>query len=145
MKRIAGILLAGAVVATVLVRVISGVREPSPKPPSDLTVPSGQVVTLIDTVQGAPGPEGLTLRFRFLAPGIARAEGAVSVEKAQADMAHLCTHYALPRVSKSGPAIQQIVISLSDRAVPFGESDPEATQYFEAFSIADGTCIWEAF
>ncbi|MDH5531341.1 MAG: DUF6497 family protein, partial [Paracoccaceae bacterium] len=33
----------------------------------------------------------------------------------------------------------------SDRVVPFGESDPEATQYFEAFSIADGTCIWEAF
>ena len=112
---------------------------------SDLAVPSGQVVTLIDTVQGAPGPEGLTLRFRFLAPGIARAEGAVSVEEAQADMAHLCTHYALPRVSQSGPAIQQIVISLSDRAVPFGDSDPDATQYFEAFNIADGTCIWEAF
>ncbi|MFZ1727801.1 MAG: DUF6497 family protein [Albidovulum sp.] len=130
---------------TVFVRIAGGARENGPKPTSDLTVPSGQVVTLIDTVQTAPGPEGLTLRFRFLAPGIARVGGTISAEAAQADMAHLCTHYALPRVSQSGPAIQQVVISLSDRAVPFGDADPEATQYFEAYSIADGTCIWEAF
>ena len=106
--------------------------------PSDLAVPSGQVVTLIDTIQGATGPEGLTLRFRFLAPAITREGGTISAEQAQADM-------ALPRVPQSGPAIQQVIISLSDRPVLFGEADTEATQYFEAFSIADGTCIWEPF
>jgi hypothetical protein len=40
---------------------------------------------------------------------------------------------------------QQVIISLSDTAVPFGESAPEATQFFEAFAIRDGACIWEMF
>jgi len=29
--------------------------------------------------------------------------------------------------------------------VPFGTAAPEATQFFEAYSIADGTCQWEMF
>ena len=32
-----------------------------------------------------------------------------------------------------GPQPSQIVISLADRPVPFGQPDPEATQFFEAF------------
>ena len=151
MKGMAAIVLAVAAAATLFVKLAGGLHEPAPEPPpdlampSDLAVPSGQVVTLIDTIQGATGPEGLTLRFRFLAPAITREGGTISAEQAQADMAHLCLHYALPRVPQSGPAIQQVIISLSDRPVLFGEADTEATQYFEAFSIADGTCIWEPF
>ena len=40
---------------------------------TDLTTPSGLVVRLQDVVWNAPGPEGLTLRFRFVAPAIAGA------------------------------------------------------------------------
>ena len=43
------------------------------------------------------------------------------------------------------PQPAQIVISLSDRPVPFGEAAPDATQFFEAFALQDGTCIWEMF
>ena len=144
MKRVGAVLLGGIAILAALVWMTQS--DPAPEVVvSDLVVPSGQDVTLIDTVQTAPGPEGLTLRFRFLSPAVARSAGRISVEEAQVDMAHLCTHYALPRVTKSGPVVQQVIISMSDRVVPFGESDPEATQYFEAFSIADGTCIWEAF
>lgn len=105
-------------------------------------VPSGQHVTLLEVIWGEPGPEGLTARFRFLAPGIA---GDIPFEAAVEDMMALCQHYALPRLSSIGPVPMQVIVSLSDRPVPFGEADPEATQFFEAYSIADGRCIWEAF
>lgn len=110
-----------------------------------IAVPSGQAVTLQEVIWNAPGVEGLTLRFRFLAPGIARAGGSVSFDQAVADMQALCESYALPRIAAFGPAPAQVIISLADRPLPFGEADPEATQFFEAFSIADGVCIWEAY
>lgn len=110
-----------------------------------ISVPSGQGVKFVEVIHDAPGPEGLTVRFRFLAPAIARQGGRVDAEAAQADMAHLCDTFALPRLPVPGPAPSQIVISLSDRPVPFGQSDPDATQYFEAFRPEGGRCIWEPF
>lgn len=119
----------------------------APVPAKDVVVPvpSGQVVTWLDTVQGEPGPAGLTMRFRFIAPAIAREGGTVTPEQAQADMQALCDGFALDRVPLNGPQPGQIVISLSDRPVEFGAADPEATQFFEAYSVIDGTCVWEVF
>ena len=111
----------------------------------DITTPSGQVVTFQEVIWNAPGPEGLTLRFRFLAPAIAQDGGSVDFDTASADMLWLCQTFALPRVPGSGPQPAQIVISLSDRPVPFGQADPDATQFFEAYALRDGTCVWEAF
>lgn len=110
-----------------------------------IPVPSGQPVSLMEVIWNEQGPEGLTLRFRFLAPQISRDGGLVDYDLAAADMLHLCQEYALPRIPNTGPAPQQIIISLSDRPVPFGETAPEATQFFEAFSLQDGTCIWEQY
>jgi hypothetical protein len=110
-----------------------------------IPVPSGQEVRLIDVVHDAHGPEGLTVRFRFLAPAIARDGGTVPPDKALADMLALCDGYALPRIPATGPMPAQIVISLSDRPVAFGAADPDATQYFEAYSIGTGRCVWEEF
>ncbi len=108
-----------------------------------IKVPSGQQVIFLDVVMNAPGPDGATARFRFVAPAIAQ-EG-FDVDAATADMLALCQSYALPRVIDSVPVPSQIVISLSDREVPFGEASPEVTQFFEAYRIENGTCIWEAF
>ncbi len=108
-------------------------------------VPSGQQVTLQDVIWNAPGAYGLTLRFRFLAPAIARKGGSIDFETAAADMQALCETYALQRLADFGPAPTQIIISMSDVAVPFGEAAPDATQFFEAYRIEDGACIWEAF
>ena len=107
--------------------------------------PSGQAITYVETVQGQPGPEGLAVRFRFLAPQIARDGGTVDAEAAQADMEWLCETFALPRLPATGPVPSQVIISLADQAVPFGETAPEVTQYFEAYSLLDGHCVWEAF
>jgi hypothetical protein len=110
-----------------------------------IPVPSGQPVSLQEVVWNVPGPDGMTLRFRFIAPEIARNGGSVDYDTASADMVYLCTHYALPKLAQYGPQPTQIVISLSDRDVPFGETTPEATQYFDAYSYQDGACIWEMF
>lgn len=112
---------------------------------AQIAVPSGQPVTLQDVIWNEAGPNGLTLRFRFVAPQIARDSGSVDAETASADMMALCNAFALPRIAELGPQPGQVIISLSDRALPFGETVPEATQFFEAFSIEDGTCIWEMF
>ncbi len=109
-----------------------------------IEVPSGQEITLQDVIWNAPGPDGLALRFRFLAPGIAPG-GGVAFETASADMQHLCDRYALPRIADQGPHPEQVIISLSDVAVPFGEAAPEATQFFESYRIEDGVCVWEMF
>ena len=67
-----------------------------------ITVPSGQAVTLQETIWNVPGPEGLVTRFRFIAPGIAREGGTVDFETASADMLHLCQSFALERVTTAG-------------------------------------------
>lgn len=110
-----------------------------------IEVPSGQQITFVDVVHDAPGPDGLTYRFRFLAPAIARAGGTVTAETALEDMQTLCDTYALPRVANPGPAPGQIIISLSDKPVQFGTPAPDVTQFFEAFRPDGDACIWEGF
>ena len=110
-----------------------------------IDVPSGQPVTFHDTVANEPGPGGLTIRFRFVAPQIARDPGRIPFALAEGDMVHLCETYALPRLPEMGPRVSQIVITLMDRPVPFGATVPEATQFFEAYRPEDGKCVWEGF
>lgn len=102
-----------------------------------VSVPSGRTITFLDVIHNAPGTKGATVRFRFVAPGLAAGEDA------SADMQALCDDYALPRSEGNVPQPQQIVIVLADRAVPFGEASPDAVQFFEAYALKDGACIWE--
>ncbi len=109
-------------------------------PADQLTVPSAQPVYLHE-VLADEAPGDLWLRFRFVAPDLPAGAQAA----AGADMAHLCASVALPYLTDHALHPARIAISLADRAVPFGEIAPEATQYFELFSSANATCIWEAF
>jgi hypothetical protein len=104
-------------------------------------VPSGQMVTLQEVIWNALGVQGLTLRFRFVAPDLA----TLDVGAAQADMQALCDGYAAARITDFGPAPQQIIISLAEKPLTFGETVPDVVQYFEAYRIADGACIWEIY
>jgi hypothetical protein len=111
-----------------------------------ITVPSGQKVTLMETIWNIPGPEGLAVRFRFLAPAISKEAGTITADQADADIQALCHQFAAKRIGDAtGPKPAQIIISLSDRPVPFGESHPEATQYFDSFTYQDGDCVWSMF
>lgn len=106
------------------------------------SVPSGMPVTLHEIVE-EPSAAGPVWRFRFIAPeigGAGRAFDAVAE-----DMAHLCDDVAVPRALGAAEAPAQIVISLMAAPVAFGESSPDVKQFFEAYSIRDGRCMWEVF
>lgn len=113
--------------------------------PVDLALPSGQKVRWLETLRDIGGPAGLTYRFRFLAPAIAKKGGSVSAEAVQDDMQALCDGFALPRLPNQGPRPEELVISLSDKPVAFGAATPGVTQYFEAYRPDGATCAWEGF
>ena len=104
-------------------------------------VPSGAAIVLQDVITDAPGI-GLTYRFRFVAPHVG---GDVDFEQAQTDMQHLCDTYALARIPDLGPQPRQIVISLAERPVTFGEISPGTVQFFEAYRREGAHCLWEGF
>ena len=107
-----------------------------------IEVPSGQPVQLQEVLIDDLGAE-TWLRFRFIAPQIAREGGTVDYAQAEMDFEYLCEALALPYMSDFELEGDVIVVSLSDRATEFGKPDPEATQFFEAFRVVDEICIWE--
>lgn len=109
-----------------------------------ILVPSGADVILAEVLRDAAGPMGLTYRFRFVAPEIARLDA--DFELVAQDMQALCDDYALPRVTSSVPLPSQLIVSVADQDIPFGFDDPEVVQFFEGFTIGpDDTCIVEFF
>ncbi len=107
-------------------------------------VPSGQAIdlqeVLIDDTSGTN-----MLRFRFLAPAIAREGGTMSYIDSAPDIEDLCARIVIPYIAEYALSPKVVVISLADRAVEFGQPDADATQFFDAFRIENDTCIWEAF
>lgn len=107
-----------------------------------IDVPSGQPVELREVLVDDLGDE-VWLRFRFIAPEIAREGGSITYATAEPDFMHLCETLALPYIAEYALSGDVIVISLADRDTEFGLPDPDATQFFEAFRPVDNTCIWE--
>ncbi|MCG7627429.1 DUF6497 family protein [Epibacterium sp. MM17-32] len=106
-----------------------------------IRVPSGQPISLSEVLlDKAPG--ALWARFRFVAPEIA---SQTSQGASATDIDHLCATLALPYLAHHDLHPERVVISLSDRALPFGQSAPEATQFFETYRIEGDACIWEGF
>lgn len=104
-----------------------------------IALPSGRAVALQDVITDLAGPEGATARFRFFSPDVTQEDDWSE------DMQTLCQTYAVARVGGMVPAPSQIVISVADRSLPFGELQPDAVQFFEAYSLAGDNCIWEIF
>ncbi|MCV2866494.1 DUF6497 family protein [Albidovulum sediminicola] len=121
---------------------IATVVAPALRAEEAILLPSGMSVSYLDTIHAAPGPEGLTIRFRFVSAALADRPAG---DDTLADMTWLCETFALPRIASTGPRPEQVIITLADRPVEFGSSDPEAIQYFEAFRPEGQTCTWEAF
>ncbi|MGR1580240.1 DUF6497 family protein [Thalassobius sp. S69A] len=105
-------------------------------------VPSGLRVQLQEFfIQTQPDGDRYA-RFRFVAPELA---AGVTFARVEQDFAHLCTHLALPVLTAAHEDVAQVVISLASAEVEFGASDPAIIQFFEAFRIENGLCIWEGF
>lgn len=109
-----------------------------------LDVPSGQPVELYEVLVDKVGAE-TWLRFRFLTPEIARDGGTITFAEAEADLEHLCAEVALPYLAEYDLAPEIVAVTLLDRPVTFGLTDPEATQFIDVFRVTSGACIWEGF
>lgn len=110
----------------------------------EIAVPSGQDLVLVE-ILADENPGELWLRFRFIAPGIARDDGSVSHDAARGDMDWLCQNLALPYLEQRGLKPSRVVVSMADRQVVFGVTDPSATQFFEVYLPEEGRCILEDF
>ncbi len=108
----------------------------------DLTVPSGQIVTLDE--QLVVPPDNKILYLGFSAPSIG-GDYAVSFDRAAEDMDLLCEKVGIPEAGKligQGERIDEVVIRLMERLIPYGEVDPDVAQYLNAYDISGGTCLW---
>ncbi|WP_147126162.1 DUF6497 family protein [Shimia ponticola] len=112
-------------------------------PATAFDVPSGQELTFQESFYEEQADGALWARYRFVMPAIARG-GDVGYAEVADDFVHLCEVYVLPGLDAEDLPVQ-IVISLSDRESEFGVPTPDATQFFEAFRIENGACIWEGF
>lgn len=81
-------------------------------------------------------------RFRYVVPALADGAG---FDRVAQDFVALCEGQALPMLSEAGEEVAQIIVSLMDKPIEFGHSDPGSVQYFETFAIREGRCIWEEF
>lgn len=108
----------------------------------DLTVPTGQIVTLDE--QLVVPPENKILYLGFTAPSIGGTY-AVSFDRASEDMDVLCSRVGIKEAGKligEGVRIDEVVIRLMERLIPYGEVNPDVAQYLNAYDISGGTCVW---
>lgn len=126
--------MSGLAVATPLPVAASATDTP-------IETPSGLTVYLQEFIE-EPGLFPL-LRARFVAPTMTA--DTPEPETVLGDMEHLCNTVAIPHAQVAGEMPTQIVVSVSAEAMEFGTLDPDIPQYFEAYSVQDGTCMWELY
>lgn len=112
----------------------------APAAAQEVPVPSGLLLTFQEVILE---PETGFARFRFVAEPLGQT-GWQMPDVAE-DFAWLCDNVVLPALDQNGWEASQIVISMADRALDFGQSVPDAVQYFEGFAITDGACEWVPF
>jgi hypothetical protein len=114
-------------------------------PVAAIGLPSGVEADVHEVLIEEIGTESW-LRFRMIAPQIGRQrDDAPDFALLEQDFPHICETLVLPYLVEYELNPDRVVISVSDRAVRFGTSNPAATQYFEMFRIENGLCIWEAY
>lgn len=104
-------------------------------------IPSGFEHSLFETLEDTMPDGKRVLRLRYVADSL----GAEDHQRVSADFAALCARDALPHQAKADPKFDEVVISLANKKSEFAVFNPEVTQYFEAFTLKNGSCIWEAF
>jgi len=106
----------------------------------EIAVPSGLPLAFHEVILD---PDLGFARFRFVS-GVLGAPGW-ELADISGDFGWLCDNVVVPSLEQNGWAGGQIIISMADRVFPFGEVVPEAVQYFEGYSVADGACQWEPY
>ncbi|WP_308915277.1 DUF6497 family protein [Jannaschia sp. LMIT008] len=109
-------------------------------PASAETLPSGQAAVLWQILWERGGGDMPQAVLRFIAPGVA----GVDPDDVQADLAWLCDTHGVPVAGLPNAPTGGIVVTLMDRPVPRGTTDPQAIQFFGAFTVEEGRCTEDA-
>ena len=104
-------------------------------------LPSGQALVLWEVVWERVEGAGTQAVLRFIAPGVARDGGGVDAEAAMADLDWLCATHGVPVAALPMARSDSVVVTLMDRPVPRGATDPAATQYFGTYAVEGGECV----
>lgn len=105
-------------------------------------LPSGQEVSFFDQVAETQNDGETWLILRYLAPRIAREGGDLSYADVSEDLDLLCDIDGIKTAKELG-GIDQIVITLMDRPMERGASDPDATMFIGAYLPGEEGCIWQ--
>ncbi|WP_435138412.1 DUF6497 family protein [Pseudopelagicola sp. nBUS_19] len=116
--------------------VTAGVLEETP------AVPSGNEIYLQEILFETRNDQSRVVRLRYVMPMIRH---GLEFHEIEEDFLHLCAGVAVPYLAKENEKVDQVIISMGDRETEFGVLATLATQYFEAFSVKNNTCIWEGF
>ncbi len=135
-KRAAAIIVFAAFRGALLGAATAGVLEETP------VVPSGNDLQLQEILYETRADSSRVARFRYVMPLIRQ---GVEFAELEQDFFHLCIGVAVPYLAIEGETVDQVIISMADRETDFGVLSTLGTQYFEAFSVQNGTCIWEGF
>jgi len=100
---------------------------------------SGRQVTLLERLVEQ---DGALERWRFVAPDLRARLDEEAYSELAADLLALCEQQVAPGLD---PNVTKIVVSFSEAPVPFGETEPNIAQAFEAFVLTDGVCTWDQF
>lgn len=105
-------------------------------------MPSGLEVTYHDSIleQQVDGQVWLTLRF--VSPHIGRDEGELGYEQVATDIDALCEMEGLRAAAETG-GVDQVLITLMDRSIERGVTDPDATMFIGAYQPTEGGCVWQ--
>jgi hypothetical protein len=110
---------------------------------AEVILPSGLDATLMEGFVEVQPDGARWARFRYVMPALAAPE--TGFDQVQADFVTLCEAQARPMLQQAGEEVALIIVSLMDKPMEFGQSDPGTVQYFESFAIRDDRCIWEEF
>jgi len=105
-------------------------------------VPSGNDIHLQEILFETRQDNTEVARFRYVMPLIRQ---GVEFAEIVDDFEHLCIGVAVPYLAIEGKEVDQVIISMADRETEFGVTTTLATQFFEAFAVENGSCIWEGF
>jgi hypothetical protein len=99
-----------------------------------LRLPSGAGAIPLDLIL-----EEEVQRVRMIGQGLAQDVAGYQRDPQRLfdDMLNICTRHL---ASSSVPEGTNVVVTLMDKEVQFGLSDPTVIQYFESFVIRDGVC-----
>lgn len=100
------------------------------------TAPSGRVVTLCEVLFETQPSGAEWAVVRVLDPDLPPASAASD----HVDHDWICETWGVP---KTNPETARVIVQIMQAAFVRGEAAPGISQSIEAYSLDDGTCIWE--